>query len=87
MNFQDTRVTERCGKKKSRMPAARRLIQLASFLLFPGLFVLTFSSIGELVRALVSGTFAAAALSQQLLLTAAVALVTVLFGRFFCGFL
>ena len=74
-------------KKVNKTELVRHLVQLAAFVVFPGLFVLTFSAFGEIVHALVAGTFSVAALSSQLLLAGAVTAVTAIFGRFFCGYL
>lgn len=77
-------------KKFKKIPAltfARRLVQLASFLLFPGLFYTTFLAMKSLYTALIGGTFSVAVLAGQIVLTVSMLLVTALMGRFFCGFL
>ena len=72
---------------RKRTALVRHLIQLAAFLVFPDLFVLTFAYLGELVHALLTLSFSVPALIQQILLVASVGIVTALFGRFFCGYL
>lgn len=74
-------------KHAAALAAARRIIQVIAFVLFPGLFLLTFSAIGEIISALAHGTFSAAALAQPLVLAVSVLLITAVMGRFFCGFL
>ena len=74
-------------KKIAPLTVTRRLIQLASFILFPGLFLSTFSAIKSIYTALIGGTFSAAALAGQIVLVVSMLLITALMGRFFCGFL
>ena len=65
----------------------RRLIQIASFVLIPGLFMTAFGALKDVYQAIITGSFSAAALSYQLLILLAVIPVTILLGRFFCGYL
>lgn len=65
----------------------RHLVQLAAFILFPGLFISVFSSVRDLVTAFVEGRFSFGGLFLQIILVFVVFLVTALWGRFFCGFL
>ena len=74
-------------QKTNKTQLLRHGVQLLSFLLFPGLFLTVFNALRDVVVALVSGTFAFSALSGSLITLAAVLGVTVLWGRFFCGYL
>lgn len=65
----------------------RHLVQLAAFILFPGLFISVFSAVRDLVTAFKDGQFSFGGLFPQILLVFMVFLLTVLWGRFFCGFL
>lgn len=65
----------------------RHLVQLAVFILFPGLFITVFSAVRDLVTAFVEGRFSFGGLFPQIILVFAVFLVTALWGRFFCSFL
>lgn len=65
----------------------RHLVQLAAFILFPGLFISVFSAVRDLVTAVMDGQFSFGGLFPQIILVFAVFLVTALWGRFFCGFL
>ena len=65
----------------------RHLVQLAAFILFPGLFISVFSAMRDLVTAVMEGRFSFGGLFPQILLVFTVFLVTALWGRFFCGFL
>lgn len=73
--------------KQRRIQIVRGVIQLLSFLLIPGLFITVFSGIGAIYTAIISGTFV---LSQQLvniLIVTAAVLMTIVWGRFFCGWI
>ncbi len=73
--------------KKSFTQLIRHIIQIASFILIPGLFILIWNSIGGIYKALISGTFTFSSMSSQFLILLAVIPITVLWGRFFCGYL
>ncbi len=73
--------------KRSPLALARRIVQAAAFILFPGLFISTFSAIKTIYTALIGGTFTWAANAGDLVLVLAMLFITVLTGRFFCGFL
>ena len=73
--------------KITALTLTRRIIQVLSFVLFPGLFISTFSAIKSIYVALIWGTFSASALAGQIILTVAMLLITAIMGRFFCGFL
>lgn len=65
----------------------RAVIQLLAFIAVPGLFITIFSSIGGIISALAAGTFTFAEYAGQLLLTGAALLVTIIWGRVFCGYI
>jgi len=73
--------------KITALTLTRRIIQVLSFVLFPGLFISTFSAIKSIYVALIGGTFSAAALTGQIVLAVSMLLITAIIGRFFCGFL
>ena len=66
---------------------ARHLIQLAAFLAMPGLFIMTFAAVGNLISSVFHGGFSVSENAGDLLIVSAVFCVTILCGRFFCGFL
>ena len=75
--------------KQKRFPliaVLRACIQLISFIIMPALFITIFSSIGELWHAAFSGTFSLDAYGWKIVLLLAVFGTTIIFGRFFCGF-
>ena len=74
-------------RKFTVLQVVRRVIQLLSFILIPGLFISTFSSIKIVYMAIIAGTFNLAALLPELLFILAVIPITIIMGRFFCGFL
>lgn len=75
------------NKKSFVTQLIRHLVQLVAFILFPGLFIMVFSSIRDIFIALVDGSFSVSALLLQIIIVFTVFLITILWGRFFCGFL
>ena len=76
--------------KKQKIAATqlvRHIIQLAAFILLPGLFIFTFSAIRDVYTALIKGSFSFSAQAESLLVLLTVFPITILCGRFFCGFL
>lgn len=73
--------------KITALTLTRRIIQALSFLLFPGLFISTFSALKQVYTALIGGAFSAATLAGPLVLLISMLLITAVMGRFFCGFL
>ena len=73
--------------KITALALTRRIIQVLSLVIFPGLFISTFSAIKSIYTALLGGTFHAAAMSGQIVLAVSMLLITAIMGRFFCGFL
>ena len=65
----------------------RHVLQVAGFLLMPGLFILTLGACKAIWQAVLHGTFSWSALGSPLLILLAVIPVTALWGRFFCGYL
>jgi uncharacterized protein with FMN-binding domain len=65
----------------------RRIIQTAAFILFPGLFITTFSAMKTLFTAIIGGSFSMAANAGEVILVLFMLLITAVMGRFFCGFL
>ena len=74
-------------QKTDKTQLLRHGVQLLSFLLFPGLFLTVFNALRDVVVALISGTFVFSALSGSLITLAVVLGVTILWGRFFCGYM
>ena len=70
-------------KKISITQIIRHIIQLGAFLLFPGMFISIFMAI----RNLYTAALGVATYQNQLLLILAVFPITILLGRFFCGYL
>lgn len=74
-------------KKIATTQLIRHIIQLGAFILFPGLFISTFAAIRDVYTALINGSFSFSAQAGSLLVLLAVFPITILWGRFFCGFL
>ena len=73
--------------KITALTLTRRVIQAASLVLFPGLFISTFSAIKAIYTGVINGSFSTAALAGQIVLAVSMLLITAIMGRFFCGFL
>ena len=73
--------------KITALTLTRRIIQVASLVLFPGLFIYTFAAIKSIYMALIGGTFRASQFAGQITLVVSMLLITAIMGRFFCGFL
>jgi len=74
-------------KKMTPINITRRVIQIIAFVMLPGLFIETFAGIKAIVTSLISGSFSFGSLSFQIFTVVAVLGVTIIAGRFFCGFL
>lgn len=74
-------------KAMSLMQIVRHIVQVLAFIFFPQLFITVLSSLGDLVTAVIQGSFSLEAMSSQLITVGAVLLITAVWGRFFCGFL
>ena len=74
-------------KKTASILIGRRIVQILSFLLLPGLFTSIFYAMKEIYISAISGNFSFQEMLPQLLLVAGTVLLTFLVGRFFCGFL
>lgn len=74
-------------KKRSSVRVWRRIIQVISFLVLPGLFTSIFYAMKEIYSAALEGNFSFSAMLPQLILFLGSMIITILTGRFFCGFL
>ncbi len=77
-------------KKKKRkfkiLPAVRMLLQIVFFVFIPALYISAFGAVKDITVALFTQSFSTALLPQIMEL-AAIIPITVLFGRFFCGWM
>ena len=62
----------------------RAAVQIASFIVLPGLFVEALSGVGALVTAIATGTYPAS-LASQVVAAVVTIVATMLVGRVFCG--
>lgn len=77
-------------KTRKKFPVSqwiRHAIQLVAFLLFPGLFISVFGALRDLIESIVTLSFSLQTEGTQLLILIAVFPITILWGRFFCGYL
>lgn len=75
------------NKKITTKQMLRFLFQIISFILLPGLFITIFSSIRNVYESILQGSFSLSTLSYQLWVLIAIIPITILMGRFFCGYL
>lgn len=73
--------------KISSIQIVRAVIQLIAFLTVPALFITIFSSIGEIISSIAGGSFVLLDNLGRLVLILGVFLITLVWGRFFCGFI
>ena len=73
--------------KISSIQIVRAVIQLIAFITVPALFITIFSSIGGLITSIADGSFVLLDNLGRLVLILGVFLMTVVWGRFFCGFI
>lgn len=73
-------------KKISPLQIIRAVIQLIAFVTVPALFITIFSSIGNIIISLINDSFVFAESLGSIVLVLGVFLITIVFGRYFCGF-
>lgn len=71
--------------KINKVQLLRRIVQIISFILLPGLYSLVFSEIKAIYTSLIKGSFNINQLISGSLVSLAVIIITILLGRFFCG--
>lgn len=72
---------------KKNLQIFRHIIQLIAFIIYPGLFVSGFLAFKTVIQSVMSGTFVFSTIAGSVFLIIALLLVTILMGRFFCGFI
>jgi len=73
--------------KISIMKIIRHSVQIIFFIILPGLYISAFSGIRDIYIALINNNFNAARMLPQLVEAIVIIPFTVLFGRFFCGWM
>jgi polyferredoxin/uncharacterized protein with FMN-binding domain len=74
-------------KKISILSILRTATQVLFFIWLPSLYISAFAGLGELISAIISGSFSWTETWPSLLALAAAVPVTILAGRFFCGWM
>lgn len=69
------------------LPRLRHLFQLGAFVLLPGLFAEGFAAVGQIWRQALTGTWNWQTMAAPVAVLLALFPLTILWGRFFCGFL
>lgn len=73
--------------KVSLMKITRHSTQIIFFIILPGLYISAFSGIRDIYVALINNSFSAAQMLPQLVEAIVIIPMTVLLGRFFCGWM
>lgn len=73
--------------KVSLMKIIRHSVQIIFFIILPGLYINAFSGIRDIYVALINNSFNASQMLPQLVEAIVIIPFTVLFGRFFCGWM
>jgi len=74
-------------KKISPTQIVRTVIQLIAFVTVPALFIIVFSSTGGIMTSIAGGSFVFSDNIGRIILILGVFLITIVWGRFFCGFI
>jgi polyferredoxin len=75
------------AKKIKKIQLFRHLIQLVLFFLLPGLYIIAFSEFKGIYQMIIKGNFNFIKAFPSLFQFSTVILMTIIFGRFFCGWL
>ncbi|MGL5616491.1 MAG: 4Fe-4S binding protein, partial [Sarcina sp.] len=73
--------------KKSKISYLRIISQIFFFIFYPGLFALSFSQIGNVVSMIVNKNFSGEMFVVNILLSVILIALSIVFGRFFCGWM
>ena len=74
-------------KKLKNVRLLRGASQILFFILLPGLYLSALNSLGQIYTAAVHGTFIFSSMLPQLVIIVAVFPITIILGRFFCGWM
>lgn len=75
------------NKKFSNLQIIRFIIQIVFFVLLPGMYINAFSGIRQIYTGIIQHTFSFAQYYPQMIEAIAIVPVTILLGRFFCGWM
>lgn len=74
-------------KKVTVTQLIRHIVQIISFIAIPGLFILIWNSIETIYKAILGGSFVFQEMLAPILVLVSVIPITILWGRFFCGYM
>lgn len=74
-------------QKISTIQLLRHFIQLMLFIILPGLYINTFNGIKQIYLAILNQSFSFTQLAPQLIEAVSIIPVTIIMGRFFCGWM
>jgi Polyferredoxin len=75
------------SKKIPKIQIARKIVQIIGLILFPGVFILTFSEIRDIYQGIINGSFNFIQMIGKSVEVITVIPITIFLGRFFCGWL
>lgn len=73
--------------KINKTQIIRHIIQLTSFIIYPGLFIIFWNSFGALYKLLIAGNITLNGLLSPILVLLVIIPITVIWGRFFCSYI
>lgn len=73
--------------KLNKTQAIRHIIQLISFIIYPGLFIIIWNSFGSIYKLLITGNISFDTLLSPLLVLFTIIPITIIWGRFFCSYI
>ena len=78
---------EKKKHKKRLLSIVKLIVQIAFFILLPALYISALSGIQQIYLSIINGSFAVSTIWFQVIEAIAIIPVTILFGRFFCGWM
>jgi polyferredoxin len=75
------------GKKIKKSQVLRHVIQLIMFLIMPGIYAMTFSEVKTVYQMIINGNFNFLQAFPSLVELVVVMLLTIVMGRWFCGWI
>jgi uncharacterized protein with FMN-binding domain len=78
---------KKAKRKIKYINIVRAAVQILSFILAPGLFIIIFSALKSVFTAIIGGSFDLSSQLPHIIILFVVFFVTIFFGRFFCGFI
>ena len=71
---------------KNKTQIIRHIVQIISAIIYPGLFIITWNSIGSIYKLLITGNISLNTILSPLLIILSIIPITIIWGRFFCSY-